>query len=139
MDKATRSAISRLLYDHGMVFVLLLLCGFFSVVTQTEQTPTGEAAAKQVLAAMRAAGGRTSTVMVVASDQPEDAAFLSAVEKGWGGPENATLIAVRGEPRQARATLERLVSEGKRLDALLVTRVTGSWLVLKDLGTDFPA
>ena len=45
---------SRFLSDYGMVFVLLLLCAFFSVVTYSEQSPTGEAAAKQVSADIQA-------------------------------------------------------------------------------------
>ena len=36
---------SRFLADYGMIFVLVLLCAFFSVVTYSDQSPTGEPAA----------------------------------------------------------------------------------------------
>ena len=43
---------SRFFADYGMIFVLLLLCAFFSVVTYSDQSPTGEAAAEQVVSAI---------------------------------------------------------------------------------------
>ena len=42
-----RAAFHRFLADYGMIFVLLLLCAFFSVVTYSEQSPSGAAAAEQ--------------------------------------------------------------------------------------------
>ena len=38
---------ARWLADYGMILVLVLLCAFFSVVTYSEQSPTGEAAVSQ--------------------------------------------------------------------------------------------
>lgn len=134
-----RPTMTRFLHEQGMVFVLLLLCAFFSVVTTTEQAPTGEAAARQVLATLRSGNAGSGTVLVAASDRPEDEAFLAAVEKGWGTAADATLVTVRGEPRLAREALQRLAAEGKRLDAILCTRVSGSWLVFSDLRNDFPS
>ena len=34
---------SRFVADYGMVFVLLLLCGYFSWATDAEQSPVGAA------------------------------------------------------------------------------------------------
>ena len=44
----TRSALTRLLSDYGMLLVLLLLCALFSVLTLADQHPAGEAAARQL-------------------------------------------------------------------------------------------
>lgn len=121
-----------------MVVVLLLLCVFFSVVTLSEQSPSGVAAARQVMAKLRADGGSTGAMLLVASDQPDDATFVAAVRERWGGPNQQTLIVVQGEPSAARATLEHWASTGKRLDAILCSRVSGSWRVFSDLKTDFP-
>jgi ribose transport system permease protein len=67
---------SRFLTDYGMVVVLLLLCVFFSAVTSTEQSATGEAAVGQVVGAIRA-GER---VLVVGGGTAGDAVFLEALE-----------------------------------------------------------
>src|SRR5437868_3836906 len=74
-----RMKTSRFLADYGMIFVLLLLCAFFSVVTYSEQSPTGEAAAKQVVTSIRQQFGATPRVLIAASDQPGDAAFAAGI------------------------------------------------------------
>ena len=42
--------LSRFVADYGMVFVLLLLCGYFSWATEAEQSPEGAAGGRQVAA-----------------------------------------------------------------------------------------
>ena len=133
-----RPVLSRFLSEQGMVVVLVLLCAFFSVVTLSEQSPTGAAAARQVMAQLRAGGAAPAAVLVAASDQPDDAAFVASVRERWGGPNEQTLVVVQGEPSAARATLEQWAGTGKRLDAVLCTRVSGSWRVFSDLKKDFP-
>ena len=64
---------TRFFADYGMIMVLLLLCIFFSIVTHGEQSPTGEAAARQVLASISGQGGQSPRVLIAASDQPGDA------------------------------------------------------------------
>ena len=71
----------RLLADYGMILVLVLLCAFFSAVTTSEQSPTGEAAASQVVQATLKAMPPGARVLVAASDQPGDAAFAARVER----------------------------------------------------------
>ena len=70
-----KSSLTRFLSDYGMIFVLLLLCAFFSVVTYSEQSPTGEKAAQQVGAAIEKQFGKTARVLIAARDQPDDIAF----------------------------------------------------------------
>ena len=36
-----RKTFSRFVSDYGMLFVLLLLCGYFSWATEAEQSPEG--------------------------------------------------------------------------------------------------
>ncbi len=44
-----------------------------------------------------------------------------------------------GEPRDARAEVEKLVAAGAKLDFVACTEVTGSWILITDLVKDFPA
>ncbi len=125
---------SRFLADYGMIFVLLLLCTFFSVATYSEQSPTGEVAAKQVVASIQEQFGKTPRVLIAAGDQPDDAEFAAKLERDFTGA-----IVVKGEPKDAREALQKAAASGGRLDAIACTRATGAWLVFSDLKTDFPA
>lgn len=112
-----------------MLLALLLLCAFFSIVTWTEQSPQDAAAAQQLAAQIPP----DAKVLIVVRPQAEDIAFANAL--------NAALSAkaeiVQGEPKDARAALERAVAAGG-VDVIACTPVTASWLVFADLAADFP-
>lgn len=130
---------SRFLADYGMIFVLLLLCAFFSVVTYTDQSPIGEAAAKQVLVSIGEQFGKTPRVLVVASDQPGDDAFAAKLERDLVASGATVVAVVKGAPKDAREALQKSNAAGGRLDAIACTQVTGAWLVFADMKADFPA
>ena len=127
------------LANYGMIFVLLLLCVFFSVVTYSEQSPSGEAAAKQVLASIDSQLGKEPRVLIAAGDQPGDAAFADSLQKGLAATGAQVVGTIKGEPKDAREVLLKLIAAGQKVDAIACTQVTGSWLVFSDLKTDFPA
>jgi ribose transport system permease protein len=129
---------SRFVAEYGMFFVLLLLCGFFSVVTYSEQSPTGEAGAKQVATAIKQQFGKTPRVLIAASDQPGDAAFAASLERDLAASGAQVAAVVKGEPRDAREALRKLTAAGGKVDAIACTQVTGAWLVFADLKIDFP-
>ena len=131
-----KHSLTRFLSDYGMIFVLLLLCAFFSVVTYSEQSPTGEKAAQQVGAAIEKQFGKTARVLIAARDQPDDVAFAEKLQRDLG----AQVIAmVKGEPKDAREALQKIAVGGGKLDAIAGTQSTGAWLVFSDLKTDFPS
>ena len=134
----TRS-LTRLLTDYGMIFVLLLLCGFFSVVTLSEQSPTGEAAARQVAKTIETRFGQSPRVLIVARGQADDALFANRLEAALANGQAKVLAVVKGEPQDARAALQKIAASGESLDAIACTRATAAWLVFSDLKTDFPA
>jgi ribose transport system permease protein len=130
---------SRFLADYGMILVLVLLCAFFSVVTYSDQSPTGEAAAEQVVSAIEQQFGKTPRVLIAASDQPGDAAFAASIERELAASGAQVVATVKGEPKDAREALVKINTAGGKLDAIACTQVTGAWLVFSDLKTDFPA
>ena len=134
-----KPSLTRWLADYGMIFVLLLLCAFFSVVTYSEQSPTGEGAAKQVSAAIGGQIGKTARVLIAASDQPDDAAFATKLQRDLAASGAQVLAVVKGQPKDAREALQKIAAAGGKLDAIACTQVTGAWLVFSDLKTDFPA
>ncbi len=130
---------SRILADYGMILVLMLLCAFFSVVTYSDQSPRGAAAAKQVVTAIGQQFGEAPRVLIAASDQADDAAFAASIERELAASGAQVVATVRGEPKDAREALVKINAAGGKLDAVACTQVTGAWLVFSDLKTDFPA
>ena len=131
--------LSHFFTEYGMIFVLLLLCAFFSAVTYSEQNPSDETAAKQLASDLLRQPGRGGRVLIVVRNQADDAVFARTLEQ-WlsaGGVHVAGVVS--GEPKDARETLKKLSALGEKLDAIAGNQVTTSWLVFADLGLDFPA
>ena len=131
--------LSHLLAEYGMIFVLLLLCAFFSVVTYSEQSPTGESAARQLASDLLQRPGKGGRVLIVVRPQADDALFARALEQQLSDGGVRVAGVVSGEPKDARETLKKLAASGEKLDAIAGNQVTASWLVFADLGADFPA
>ncbi|HSI14919.1 MAG TPA: ABC transporter permease [Chthoniobacter sp.] len=133
-----KPTLQRLLSDYGMIFVLLLLCAFFSAVTMTEQTPTGEAAARQLASELRGSVGKEGRVLIAVRPQAEDQVFAHALEQTLSQAGIPTTV-VSGEPRDAREALVKLAASQQPLAAIAGNHVTAAWLVFADIPTDFPA
>lgn len=127
------------LSDHGMTFVLVLLCAFFSVMTWNEQHPTGAAAARQLADAVaKEPGGRDGTVIVV-RDYEEDAAFASALEARLKERGVTVVGTVRGQPAAARRAIAELGAGGRRVAVFACNEVTSSWSVFDPLRERYPS
>ena len=130
--------LSRWLSDYGMVLVLALLCVFFSVVTISEQSPTGERAGRPVAEMIQQRFGKTPRVLIVGRDQPDDAAFAAALSRELTAMGGQVLATVKGEPKDARDSLLKITAAGDKLDAIACTQAVSTWLVFSDLPGDFP-
>jgi len=118
--------------------VLLLLCVFFSAVTLTEQTPTGEAAARQLGAELVHSPGRGGRILIAVQQQGEDVALAHALERELSAAGVQVAATVIGEPHDARETLQKLTAGGAPLDAIAGSEAAASWLVFSDISVDFP-
>ena len=134
-----KQSLSRFFSEYGMIFVLLLLCAFFSAVTYSEQSPSGEVAAKQLAAELRQQPGKGGRVIVAVRAQADDAIFAHKIEGELAVAGIHVEGVVSGEPKDARDLLQKIVRAGGTLDAIICTQATASWLVFSDLKTDFPA
>ena len=133
-----KQIFARFFSEYGMLAVLVLLCAFFSVVTYSDQSPTGDVAAKQLAATIRERFGDAPRVLIVARTQPDDAAFETKLRAELLATVHS-VVSVQGEPKDARETLQKLAAEGGKLDVIACTQATAAWLVFSDLKTDFPA
>jgi ribose transport system permease protein len=77
-------------------------------------------------------------VFIAVRDQADDAAFGDRLASELRGRGVEVAARVEGEPKEARAALERLVATGGKLDAIACTQATAGWLVFASVATDFP-
>lgn len=127
-----------LVADYGMVLALAVLCVFFSIVTWSEQLPTGESGARQLADEISRQFGREARVLIAVRPLPDDVLLADALQKLLTESGATALEVVKGEPRDARGALQRIASTG-RLDAIAATGETATWLVFRDAAQDFPA
>lgn len=125
--------------DYGMIFVLLLLCVYFSIVTYSDQSPVGAPAAEQVSAEIRRVFGGAPHILVAATDQKDDVLFAEKLERDLAASGVKVAGVITGEPKDAREILDKMNAAGEKLDAIACTRATAAWLVFGDLKGDFPA
>ena len=119
-----------------MVFVLLLLCGYFSWVTIAEQSPEGAAAGRQVAALITTEKGARAKVLIVARTSAVDAAFADGAAAGLG---SGVVGVVKGQPPDLRDALEKLVKQARRSTSLQPRnrRPPGRWS--KSWAQSFPS
>ena len=130
---------SRRVAEYGPIVVLLVLCVYFSVVTSSEQSAVGEAAARQVYATIVDQFGRSPRVLIAASDQPSDPAFAASLARDLTASGAQVVGSIQGEPKDAREMLAKLQAAGDRLDAIACTQVASEWLIFSDIKSDFPS
>ena len=131
--------LASFLSDYGAAFALVTLCVFFSVVTYSEQFPTGAVAARQLAAHVQEQFGKTPRVLIAARDQGDDVIFADELERRLADCGARVLAVVKGEPKDAREALLEIVASEGALDVIAGTQSTASWLVFSDLKADFPA
>jgi ribose transport system permease protein len=134
-----KRTLHHILSDHGMILVLLLLCAYFSVVTYSEQSPVGEAAAGQIASAIKSQFGKAPRVLIVGRDQADDVAFANKLQATLASTGAQVLGVVHGEPKDARDALQKTAASGGKLDVIACTESTAAWLVFSDLKGDFPS
>lgn len=126
------------LFEYGMVLVLLLLCVFFSVVTMSEQAPASRDAGQQLAKEIIAQFGKDARVLIAVRDQADDVAFVHSLRGQLEASGAYVVEVVKGEPKDARAALQRQSKVGGSIDAIAATKATAGWLVFNEIPTDFP-
>jgi ribose transport system permease protein len=127
------------LSNLGMVPVLLLLCILFSILTWTEQYPTGPAAARQVATSLTRGDNARPAVLIVVREGEEDASFADALRKELLA-RNATIVGiVRGQPADARKAIASRLAGGGKIDVIACNEATAAWGLFDHLAENFPA
>jgi ribose transport system permease protein len=134
-----KTAFSRFVADYGMVFVLLLLCAYYSWATLTEQHPTGAAGGEQLARQISSQSSQGAQVLIVTRDSQEDVEFAETLRTRLTAAGLTVAGVIQGQPSEARQALERVASGGGRLDLIACSQATATWAVFDNLGEKFPA
>src|SRR5262245_48903671 len=92
------AALSRFLADYGMLFVLLVLCLFYSWATIAEQSPAGAAGGEELARDLTARLPRGARVLIVGRDTEEDVAFTRALLERLPAAGLEVAAVVNGQP-----------------------------------------
>lgn len=136
--------LSRLFSDYGSLLILLLLCGYYSVVTLTEQHPSTPAAGRQVADRIVAEQGAEARVLIVIRPTGRDREFADAIERRIQEQGATAVETVAGNPLTARQALEQFGEAGTRLTAIATHQPGSTWGPLREdqlaqLGKRYPA
>lgn len=132
-----RAALARFNADYGMVFVLLLLCLFFSVATFREQSPTGADAGRRLANAVakQYSGG---TVVILAGSNDEADAFVSALQSQLKERDIRIVAVIRGNPRDIKQGLLAVANREDAVDVLACTQRVAKYSFLEDRKAKLP-
>ena len=115
------------LRDYGMVLVLLVLCIVFSLATSELQPLEGTLAAEDMVEAIVGATAPTDVVVVISSEEGSSMATSELIATKLAAASYVDVVAVSGEPRDARVVLDELRSAGRIPGAISVTGKAMKW------------
>ena len=101
--------------DYGMLWVLIALCVFFSLITYEEQQPEGVEAAERLVETIDAFFDRPQNVVIAGKAGEQGEAFASKthellIDRGW-----KVVGLVNGGPPSWAKPLEELLKKTQKL------------------------
>jgi ribose transport system permease protein len=133
-----KQLLGRWATDYSMLFVLLLLCLFFSLTTIDQQRPSGSDAASGVVAELRGSVPPRSAVFVVAGKSAADRDFVAAIEDDLDRLNFRVITAVGASPSVVREQLSLLSGDPGAVSAIVGTEAVLHWSLFENLKTKFP-
>ncbi|MBC8352546.1 MAG: ABC transporter permease [Planctomycetes bacterium] len=133
----------KFLSHYGVIFVLVLLCAYYSFATLNQQHPadanTGRKLASFVIQQMP-----NANVLIAVRDSDDDRVFAEAIRQSLGGASIQPVGIVAGEPRDIVVELRRMGDAGTKLDAIVTHHASAQWTVLgearlKELANEYPS
>lgn len=115
--------------DYGMLFVLLLLGGLFSLLTIKLQHPTGEDAGRQVADLIVSRHGSQARVLIVTRNTRDDLIFAEAADKRLKAAGVTVVQNINGSPLDVRRAIEAAIGRRETIDAIAANDVTAKWTV----------
>ena len=118
---------SRFVSEYGSVFILLLLCAYYSVATLRRHHPITPAAGRRVAREILRTRGSDATILIVVRATEQDRRYASAIRDELESRGGRVLATVAGQPRDARAALEQVGESGVTLSAIATHQPSAGW------------
>jgi len=130
--------LRRFVSDYGIIFVLLLLCLYYSAATWRDQQPEGEDAAKSVVKQVLKEYGKEARPFIVTGRKQDQADYANDVARLLKEANITPVGTVAGEPYDVREALNQIVETQQTVDVLIVTKESARWKFLTQLDEKFP-
>eukprot|EP00913_Durusdinium_trenchii_P013417 g12598.t1 len=124
--------------DYGMVFVLLLLCAFFSVATYQQQSPTGADAGRQLADAIHKAHPDGVRVVILTGMKQEAQAFSTELQERLNSRGHTVVGIIQGGPPEMRQGLEEIDQSEDKVDVIACSQRTGRFSFLEQRAEKLP-
>jgi len=124
------------LTEYGMVLVLLLLCGLFSVLTLKREGAMSEAGARHLVEEVGAFAGPSDAIVVAGAARTDSAEFAERVVEALGEDGFSEVTVLVGTPRDLRKGWEAF--EGEKPVALVTSGDAAKWTVITILEDENP-
>jgi len=122
---------SRFVRDYGSVFVLLLLCLYYSYATVAEQHPQTSDAGRKLARSIAGEVAASDVVLIVARDTENDKAFSDAIAANLKA-DSVNVETVLGSPIDVRRKLVELGKEKKNVAFVATHHASAQWGPLKE-------
>ena len=106
--------------DYGMIFILILLCGLFSILTISEQHPVGAQAADNVISQLSDNTPENSKIAIIASTSVEEQEFVTGFQNNKLNS-NFEFIYLTGNPSEIKSELMKLDSADININQIVTT------------------
>ena len=131
---------TKLLFDYGTLFVLALLCAWFSYVTIEEQSPTSPAAAERLAQRVASELPDEASVIVLARQGGEGEVFANTLSEQLSNEDLNVGSTSIGQPADARKALIDFATTGTELAGIVADKHMASFANsnLRPLGQTHP-
>ena len=126
--------IRRFILDYGIIFVLLLLCVYYSFATLKQQFPVGKDAAIAAVKQAISAHGKDAHYVVATGLGQEQENYSAEVMTQLQQAQVKAVDAVKGHPPDVRKALEQLKTQHS-VDVLVVSKEASAWKFLENFTT----
>ncbi|MHC4365505.1 MAG: ABC transporter permease [Planctomycetota bacterium] len=127
-----------LIRNYGMVFVLIGLCLFFSVLTLKEQVPESSRAIGRLVEQISKAFRKNDLVLMVGAFNKDSAPFARQLREELEKEGFSNTRVVVGIPRDLRLTLDEIKASGSKPGVIATSGDVIKWRVLERLGENYP-
>ncbi len=124
-----KKRLHSLLIDHGMILVLALICGWYSLVTLKKQPAVGADGGRALAADIVGDLAPGSRVWVIAGTTPDDAAFAGAAGEVLERAGHRAEVFRGAPPVVRKALVEALAADPAAPERLLCSASTGGWQI----------